>query len=201
MSSLRSYRTPRTSKQKKDAVLTAATKINPLAAIACSLNVSSSNIQANNCHFSIIPFIPSSWWWRLSKRILAGGIAFFIIGVIFAGIESGVQSDSSSEKAVCESEIGRFGQLLSEEARARCAAISTANTFGVISQLGGYGLVVLGILLIAVVGYRVAKGSPNQKRQGDKLQQHGQLQTMFCRFCGRVRPAAGTNCSECGKPT
>lgn len=93
-----------------------------------------------------------------STSILIGGILALIIGIIIAVSGSAAQSYSSSDRAVCDSGIGKLGQFLSEDAKNKCSGISAANTYGAIALVAGYGLVVVGIILIAMGGMQKARG-------------------------------------------
>lgn len=91
------------------------------------------------------------------KATLAGGIVSLIIGIVLAVGGSAAQSYSSSDRAACESALGQTGQFLSQDIRDRCATMTATSTFGGVGQLVGYGLAVVGIVLIAVGGVQVSR--------------------------------------------
>lgn len=88
---------------------------------------------------------------------LIGGIVALIIGIILAVGGSAAKSYSSSDTSLCGSYAGQAGQFLSQDVRDRCIAMSTTNSFGGIAQVAGYGLAVVGVILISVGGVQKAR--------------------------------------------
>jgi|SRR5581483_5963009 len=89
--------------------------------------------------------------------VLIGGIVALIIGVILTAGGSAAQSYSSSDTAACGSMFGQGAQFISPDIKQRCATVSATNSFGGIAQVAGYGLVAVGVVLIAVGGIQKAR--------------------------------------------
>ena len=143
----------------------------------------------------------------MGKGVLVGGIVLIVIGIIIASLSSAAQSSSTRSVSGCDSFTGQLGQVLSEQQRQDCAnaaAFQSASSGGIML---GWGVVALGVVLAGVGGIQMARSS--SRPSSDMQQTVSATPTMsattsgkvFCRYCGKLRPLAGTNCSECGKPT
>ena len=130
------------------------------------------------------------------KAVLAGIIllGLGIIGLVFAASQLVVIEEYKTqlvEKG--DSFLGRLGRALvpsiDDQFQQNTQQIVVAETQMKMVQLVSGIASAFGFVLI-ISGF-VIKPLKNRNKSGK----------VFCRYCGKLRPVSGTNCSECGKPT
>jgi membrane protease subunit (stomatin/prohibitin family) len=140
----------------------------------------------------------------MGKGVFYGGITAVIVGIISIAGFTAIQGLGSYGLSRCDSFSGQLSQALSEDQREACMSMVLAQTGGGGLVMFGWGILILGVVLTVVGGVQMAKRPTHHDDLQTPIQTGAPMSTIsrvFCRYCGRMRPVAGTNCSECGKPT
>lgn len=135
--------------------------------------------------------------------MLIGGLIVLIIGILIASVSSSAQSYTSRQSEQCDSLGGQLGQFLSNDAREDCQNAVMYQTASSGAIMLGWGIALLGVVLAGVGGIQIARHSGHARATPDNTRERMTIPAgkIFCRYCGKLLPVAGTLCSECAKPT
>lgn len=121
---------------------------------------------------------------------ITGGIVLLIIGIILSAIGFSINNE-------CNSIGGQLGSLLSSQQQQKCS-------FGSIGLIIGIFLSIIGLILIivgSVTGGKKKEGPTQEALNISSLQQPDTNNKIYCRYCGKQRPATGHYCPSCGRST
>ena len=105
---------------------------------------------------------------------------------------------SSNDIAAYQTPLGQLGRALSDEEQTRYQQYQTIQYIAVAGGVAGIALLIYGAAAKDSSRQSTLQSSGNQQFVSATPAPSGKI---FCRYCGKLRPLAGTNCSECGKPT